>query len=380
MLNVMPNTEPTRQGRLKVILGYAAGVGKTYKMLDEGQQLKAQGHDVVIGYFEPHGRKDTIAKTEGLESVPRRTIEYRDRHFEEMDTDAILARHPEICLVDELPHTNVPGAERAKRWEDVLVLLQAGIDVIATMNIQHLESLNDQMREITGIQVRETIPDWVVKRASEVVLADLTPSALMNRLDRGVVYAQDKAVRAKQNFFKPPILAALREMALRQTAHEVDIRQVDDSQTPVAKNPSIPVKREKILIHLTESAATAAIIRRGRRVADYLKAECIAVSIIPPSEMNTFRSKSRETLVHHLDFARRLHIETRMLKGDNEAETLVDFARNEGVTQIFVAKPPQGALPFTKKRTFVMDVVRLAKDIQVTAIAERRKSASRKIE
>ena len=159
---------------MKIILGYAAGVGKTFKMLEEGQRLRTEGEDVVVGYFEPHGRKDTIAKTEGLEFVPRRVVEYREREFEEMDTDAILARRPKICLVDEFPHTNVPGSERTKRWEDVLVLLEAGIDVITTMNIQHLESLNDQMRDITGIQVRETIPDWVVNRAEEVVLADLT--------------------------------------------------------------------------------------------------------------------------------------------------------------------------------------------------------------
>src|SRR5512143_3783188 len=152
----MSEAAQKRHGRLKVILGYAAGVGKTYKMLEEGRQLAAEGHDVVIGYFEPHGRKDTIEKTEGMEFVPRRTIEYRDRQFEEMDTNAILTTAPEICLVDEFAHTNVPGSERTKRWEDVMVFLDSGIDVITTMNIQHLESLNDQMREITGIHVRET--------------------------------------------------------------------------------------------------------------------------------------------------------------------------------------------------------------------------------
>src|SRR6187549_275654 len=193
-------------------------------MLEEGQRLREEGADVVVGYFEPHGRKNTIAKTEGLEFVPRRVVEYREREFEEMDTDAILARRPKICLVDEFPHTNVPGSERTKRWEDVLVLLEAGIDVITTMNIQHLESLNDQMRDITGIQVRETIPDWVVNRAEEVVLADLTPRALLNRLDRGVIYSPDKAQRARENFFKETSLAALREMALRQTAHEIDVQ------------------------------------------------------------------------------------------------------------------------------------------------------------
>src|SRR5215471_11631043 len=163
-------TEPgAARGRLKVYLGYAAGVGKTYQMLDEGQTLRREGEDVVIGYFEPHGRKNTIAKSEGLETVPRRRIEYRGSTFEEMDTAAVLARRPAICLVDELPHTNVPGAERAKRWEDVIALLEVGIEVFTTMNVQHLESLNDQVRQITGIHVRETVPDWVLREADEVV-------------------------------------------------------------------------------------------------------------------------------------------------------------------------------------------------------------------
>ena len=160
----MAVTEKSR-GNLKIYLGYAAGVGKTYQMLEEAQQLRAKGIGVVIGYLEPHGRKDTIAKAEGLETVPRRTIEYRGARFEEMDTPAVLERRPEICLVDELAHTNVPGSQRLKRWEDVIVLLDAGIDVITTMNVQHLESLNDQVWQITGIRVRETLPDWVMKQA-----------------------------------------------------------------------------------------------------------------------------------------------------------------------------------------------------------------------
>src|SRR6202050_2401517 len=213
--------DSARPGKLTIFLGYAAGVGKTYKMLEEAAQAKRQGRDIVIGYFEPHGRADTIAKTEGLEIIPRRLIAYRGRDFEEMDTPAILARHPEICAVDEFPHTNIPGSERSKRWEDVMLLLDAGIDVLTTMNIQHLESLNDQMREITGVQVRETIPDWVVKQAEEVILVDVPPRALLNRLERGVIYGQDKAQRALENFFKEPTLAALREMALRHTAHGI---------------------------------------------------------------------------------------------------------------------------------------------------------------
>jgi two-component system, OmpR family, sensor histidine kinase KdpD len=175
-----------QRGKLRIFLGYAAGVGKTYQMLEEAQTLKARGVDVVIGYFEPHGRKDTIAKTEGLEMIPRRLVEYRGSTFEEMNADAIIARHPQVALVDEFPHTNVPGSAREKRWEDVLLLLDQGIDVLTTMNVQHLESLNDQMDQITGVKVRETNPYWVEKQADDEVMVDHTPRACLNRLERGV--------------------------------------------------------------------------------------------------------------------------------------------------------------------------------------------------
>jgi len=376
-------TEPTAKhsGKLKVFLGYAAGVGKTYKMLEEAHQLKQQGHDVVVGYFEPHGRQDTIAKIEGLELIPRQRVEYRGHFFEEMDTDAILARQPEICAVDEFPHTNVPGSPRGKRWEDVAILIEAGIDVLTTMNVQHLESLNDQMREITGIQVRETIPDWVVKQADEVVLIDLTPSALLNRLRRGVVYGPEKAERAMENFFKEQTLAALRELALRQTAHEVDLRQsggppstllsgpasARDALTPAANEP-----RERILIHVTESAVTAGLIRRGRRVADYLKADCFAVCVLPVAGMAQLPKATSEAIEQHLDFARKLHIETRVLEGEEPAEAMVDFARRNGVTQIFLARPPRRSIPLLRRKHTAMKIVELAKDMQVTVVAERR--------
>ena len=183
-------------GRLHLYLGYAAGVGKTYRMLEDAQELQRNGTDIAVGYFEPHGRKDTMAKTIGLEMIPTRASSHGGATFQEMDTDAILNRHPAICVVDELAHTNVPGSQRAKRWEDVQVLLDAGIDVMTNMNIQHLESLNDHILRITGIRVRETVPDWFIKSASEVVMVDATTGALMNRLKRGVIYAPEKADRA----------------------------------------------------------------------------------------------------------------------------------------------------------------------------------------
>ncbi|MEX2262742.1 MAG: histidine kinase [Bryobacteraceae bacterium] len=357
------------RGRLKIFLGYAAGVGKTYKMLEEGRQLMTNGRDVAVGYFEPHGRKATIEKTEGMEIVPRRKLEYRGGTFEEMDTEAILARRPEICLVDEFAHTNVPGSGREKRWEDVMALLDAGIDVFTTMNIQHLESLNDQMGEITGIQVRETVPDWVIKMADEMVLVDLPPQALLNRLLRGVVYAPEKARQALENFFKEPTLAALREIAMRQTAHEVDIRQSEPAVAVLAPEPMQDSRPERILIHISEAPSTAALVRRGRRVADYLKADCFAVCVLPSADLSQIPAAVREPVERHLDFARKLHIETRILEGKDVARTLVDFARRNGVTQIFLAKPAKRALPFLAKRDYVMKVVRLATDMQVTVVA-----------
>lgn len=366
-------------GRLKVYLGYAAGVGKTYQMLVDARELSRQGHNIVIGYFEPHGRADTIAQAEGLESIPRRWLEYRGTAFEEMDTDAILRRAPRICVVDEFPHTNVPGSERHKRWEDVMVLLEHGIDVLTTMNIQHLESLNDQISHITGIRVRETIPDWVVKQADEVVMVDLTPGALLNRLRRGAVYAPDKAERAMENFFQEPVLAALREMALRQTAHEVDIRQsVPDGSGPgfssVGTAAPAHRSRERLLLHVTTKPATAALVRRGRRVADYLQADCIAVAV-ERSRLDSLPADDLERLKRHLDFARSLHIDTRVLEGEDVASALVDFARANRVTQIFMARPRRTPWTAVFGQSIVQRVVRLATDMRVTVVAERRGSA-----
>jgi len=261
-----------------------------------------------------------------------------------------------------------------------MVLLDAGIGVLTTMNIQHLESLNDQVREIAKVQVRETIPDWVVKQADEVVLADLQPRALLNRLQRGVIYGREKAQQALENFFKESTLSALREMALRQAAHEVDARQGEPGSEdlsaagkPLAEAVPGAEPNERILIHITESPATAALIRRGRRVADYLKAECFAVCVLPPSGQDDLSKTVRAAIQRHLEFARGLRIETRILEGENPAETLIDFTRRNGVTQIFLSKPPKAAAPVLGRRNFVMDVVRLAKDRQVTVVADRRR-------
>ncbi|HLI29890.1 MAG TPA: histidine kinase [Terriglobia bacterium] len=369
-------------GTLKIYLGYAAGVGKTFKMLEEGHKLKREGQDVVIGYFEPHGRKDTIAEAEGIEMIARRKIQYRGAVFEEMDTAAILQRSPQVCLVDEFAHSNVPGSERSKRWEDVQILLDAGIGVLTTMNVQHIESLNDQVWHISGIRVRETVPDWVVKQADEIVMVDVPPQALLNRLRRGAIYAREKANLALQNFFKESTLVALRELALRQTAHEVDVRHVEHESGAatlsggfavpgVAHSAASDTPQDRILIHVTPDPLSAMLIRRGRRVADYQQADCFAVAVERGADGRFLPAAEREALDKHLNFARNLHIETRVLEGENVAETLVDFAHRYQVTQIFLARPHGKPRLRLLHKDLVREVVRKARNIEVTVVAER---------
>jgi two-component system sensor histidine kinase KdpD len=370
------------RGQLKVFLGYAAGVGKTYRMLEEAQQLKRQGRDIVVGYFEPHARKDTIAKSEGLEIIPRRMIAYRGGTFQEMDATAILSRRPAICVVDELAHTNVSGSEHSKRWEDVQVLLDAGIDVMTNMNIQHLESLNDQVFQITGIRVRETVPDWFVKSAAEVVMVDATTGALLNRLKRGDIYAPEKAQRAMENFFKESTLTALRELAMRQAAHELELREIAStseeyqprqelsSASPSSRMPTI----DRILIYVSADASTAMLIRRGRRMADYLGADCFAVSVEPVRDRTRLPTQDRNAVEKHLNFARNLHVETRVLEGDDAAETIVDFARRNQITQILLSRCDRSSWNRMFGTDLILRVVRDAKDIRVIIVAERKRS------
>jgi two-component system sensor histidine kinase KdpD len=364
-----------RRGRLHVYLGYAAGVGKTYRMLEDAQQVRSQGKDIVIGYFEPHGRKDTIAKTAGLEMVPTRSSTRGGAVFQEMDTDRILKRNPAICVVDELAHTNIPGSSRAKRWEDVQVLLDACIDVMTNMNIQHLESLNDHVFRITGIRMRETVPDWFVKNAAEVIMVDATTGALLNRLKRGVIYAPEQAQRALDNFFKESTLAALRELALRQTAHELESREAGAQQEGVVDhhtNVASPQRRDRILIFLTSDPSTAMLIRRGRRMADYLDADCLAVWVSGPEKRDTSR-RALDAIEKHLNFARNLHIETRIIEGSNVAEQIMDFAHRNQVTQILAARPKIRPWDHLRSAEPVLQIVQMATDIRIIVVADRRK-------
>jgi two-component system sensor histidine kinase KdpD len=377
----MPESVETSRASLKVYLGYAAGVGKTFQMLADGRADAERGVDVVLAYFQPHARPDTIEQAHGLEIVPHRKIEYRGKTFEEMDTEAVLLRGPRVALVDELAHTNIPGSARTKRWEDVQILLDAGIEVWTTMNVQHIESLNDQIWQITGIQVRETVPDGIVRQAAEIVAVDVTPDALLNRLKRGAIYKPEMIEKALSGFFKGSNLGALRELALRQAAHEVDLRQSAYDETCGFQVPRISETRsggavneqpnERILIHITADPSTAMLIRRGRRVADYLRADCTALFVHQTPELSQLPAEERQAIEKHLRFARSLQIETRILSGSDIAKSVVDFARQNDVTQIFVAHSQVGLLERLRRKNLSENIVRSAQDLQVTVVADR---------
>jgi two-component system sensor histidine kinase KdpD len=280
-----------------------------------------------------------------------------------------------------LAHTNIPGSSRTKRWEDVQVLLDTGIEVWTTLNVQHIESLNDQIWQITGIQVRETVPDGIVRQAAEIVAVDVTPDALLNRLKRGAIYKPEMVQKALTGFFKGSNLGALRELTLRQAAHEVDLRQSAYDEVLGFQLPRISEARpagetdnqpkERILIHITADPSTAMLIRRGRRVADYLRADCTALFVHRTPELSQLPVEERQAVENHLRFARSLQIETRIFGGTDIAKTVVDFARQNQVTQIFVAHTQVGLLERLRRKNFTEDIVRLAQDLQVTVVADR---------
>jgi two-component system sensor histidine kinase KdpD len=347
------------KGKLKIFLGYAAGTGKTYQMLTAAQELKAAGSDVVIGYFEPHGRAETIAKTEGLEFVARLRLDYRGSVFEEMDTDALIKRNPQVAVVDEFAHTNVPGSARLKRWQDVLLILESGIDVLTSLNIQHIESLNDQVWHVSGVRVRETVPDWLLGEAAEVVMVDVTPRALIHRMERGVVYSPEKARAALENFFTETNLSALRELALRQTAHQIEERRGAGPIATVGNaKPVVAVHRseERLMLWLTPHPATAMLIRRGRRVADYLGCPCTAA----------YAESSEQQVEQHINFCRNLRIEANAIPCGEPAKALAAYARARGVTQIYV----------TRHTPDLTKLVNQVRDMQVVIVSERIRSMS----
>src|SRR5882672_4474543 len=246
-------THQTVVGRLKVYLGYAAGVGKTYQMLDDAREMKARGVQLVVGFADSHGRSDIRDRFEGLSTVPLKPILGRGGATEELDVEAILQLSPQVCVVDELAHSNPSGSPRSKRWQDVQVLLLAGIDVLTTMNVQDLASLSDQIWQLTGLRVRETVPDWIFQQADEVVIVDVTPRALLHRLERGVIYPRDKAKSESERMFQEPVLVALRELAIRQTAQALEARQTGTAESPESRT-------ERILVNVTADPSTAMLL------------------------------------------------------------------------------------------------------------------------
>src|SRR5450631_1168234 len=268
-----------RRGRLKIYLGYAAGVGKTYRMLGDARELKVRGVDVVLAFVEAQGRGDLNELAKNLETVPLLRVSCRGSYTEELDVPGILGRHPEVCVVDDLAHTNSPGSERQRRWQDVQVVLDGGVDVLTTMNVQDLASLSDQIWQITGLRVRETVPDWVFQEADEVVVVDVTPRALLHRLERGAIYPPEKAKAVSARLFQEPTLVALRELAIRQTAQALEARAA-------AKREQTTSGAEKILVNVTADPSTAMLLRRARRMADYIHATCVAVFVFTEKQFS----------------------------------------------------------------------------------------------
>ncbi|MBV9758481.1 MAG: sensor histidine kinase KdpD [Alphaproteobacteria bacterium] len=326
----------SERGRLKIFLGAAPGVGKTYEMLSAAQAKRREGVDVAAGIVETHGRKETEALLADLPAVPRRQVEYRGRLLEEMDIDAILARRPALVLVDELAHTNAPGSRHPKRFMDVEELLAAGIDVYTTLNIQHVESLNDVVARITRIRVRETVPDSVVDRADEVELIDLTPEDLIQRLNDGKVYIPQQAERAVQHYFKPGNLTALRELALRRTAQRVDEQMLDYMRSHAIEGPW--PAGERVMVCVEAGATATALVRHAKRLADQLKAPWLALNVETPRALRGDEAE-RNRVAAAMRLAQQLGAETVSLPGQDVAETIVEYARANNVTHLIVGKP-----------------------------------------
>ncbi|QDU22382.1 sensor histidine kinase [Urbifossiella limnaea] len=323
-----------KRGKLKVFFGYAAGVGKTYAMLEAARHARTAGREVVVGYVEPHGRPGTEALLAGLEALPTRRVEYAGVVLREFDVDAALARRPDLILVDELAHTNAPGCRHAKRWQDVAELLEAGINVWTTLNVQHIESLNDVIGQITGVTVRETVPDRIFEMADELEVTDIPPEDLLGRLREGKVYRSEQAERAIQSFFQRSNLVALRELSLRQAARRVHTEVESARRRSAAGAPWATTDR--LLVCVGPSPTTARVIRTARQLAAALDAPWLAVSVEQPGVASVPAAAQR--VADHLRLAERLGAETVTLTGTGVAATLLDYARTNNVTKIFVGK------------------------------------------
>jgi two-component system sensor histidine kinase KdpD len=366
--------DDTRRGRYKIFLGMAAGVGKTYRMLQEAQAEAEAGRDVVIGYLEPHGRIETIAQARNLEQVPRRRVMYRDTELEEMDLPAILRRRPELCLIDELAHTNAPGLEYPKRCQDIEAVLAAGIDVYSTVNVQHLESLNDQVAELTGTRVRETVPDAVLSSADDVVLIDITPQSLIERLRAGKIYPDERIETALNNFFKVENLSSLREVALRQVAEEVELKRIPSDRGKRGRDERLvdtaapQAIGERLLALITPRPESQRIVRRAWRSAQRLGAELdiLWVADHEPSEMEQEQIAALRRLASVL--GAHLVVE----RGDDVAAAAAQVAAARGTTYVLMGTPkPRSALRRLTEPALTFRLLGLLPGVDLRIVADR---------
>jgi two-component system sensor histidine kinase KdpD len=360
----VPAAAPSRRGRLTIFFGYAAGVGKTYGMLEAVQALAIKGANVLIGYVEPHGRPETESLLLGLDILPDRIVEYRGIKLHEFDLDAALAAHPTLIVVDELAHTNAPASRHVKRWQDVEELLEAGIDVYTTLNVQHLESLNDVVAQITGIAVHETLPDTVFDMADEIRIVDLSPDDLVQRFREGKVYVPAQAQRAVQNFFRKPNLIALRELAMRRTADQIN-RQARQRTALEPKPVKVWPTTERLLVAVGPSPTSATVIRAAKRLSISLRADWIAANVEMPGTAD-MSEKSRQQFLRNLKLAEQLGAETVTLSGERVADEILAYAASRHVTKIVLGKTNEPWWLF--RRSIVSKVIRRSGAIDVYVI------------
>jgi two-component system sensor histidine kinase KdpD len=333
--------ERARRGRLKLYMGFAAGVGKTYRMLEEVHALKKRGVDVVLAYIESHGRPDTAALALGLETVPRKRIDYRGVTVEEMDLDTVLARKPQVAVVDEIPHTNVPGSKNKKRYQDVLDILAAGINVIGALNIQHLESLRDLVERTTGVAIRETVPDSFLKEADQVVNLDLAVEDLVDRLRAGKIYAADKVSWALEHFFKDQNLSTLRELALREVAESLE--RMSEAKAKAGLDQEGASRPGRVMVCMSSYPPHAAtLLRKGSRMAGRLSTDWFVVYVETPEEApNVIDAEAQRHLLANIERARDLGAEVVRLQAKDPVTALIDFARSHGVGHIIIGRSHQ---------------------------------------
>ena len=362
-----------RRGRLKLYMGFAAGVGKTYRMLEEAHALRKRGVDVVIGFVETHGRADTVALLSGLEEVPRRRVEYRGVGVEEMDVDAVIARRPAVAIVDELAHTNAPGSRRSKRYQDVLDLLEAGINVIGAVNIQHLESLNNVVERVTGVTVRETIPDAFLKQADQVVNLDLAVEDLMERLRAGKIYAEDKVPWALENFFQGPHLAALRELALREVAESLE--RAEEAKRWSKTEREITTGSGRVMVCMSSYPPHATtLLRKGSRMAGRLNTDWFVVYVETPHESpERIDAEAQRHLLANIERARDLGAEFVRVRATDPVTAIVDFARSHGVGHVLIGRSHQPWWRQVFGRSVPMRLVREGGglDVHIVSFEER---------